>query len=144
MRTIAPPVGVISTEPYSLSRRTLVISTYDRHADAELADVSRDPAGLLLGAELVVPGGRQGLVEYGFVVAAVVASAGRGLEGEGVGGRRFLRRTATGSMPISWANRSTMRSMAAAASGRPAPRYAPTVDVLVTTDRMRTLTSSIA
>ena len=36
-------------------------------------------------------------------------------------------------MPISAANRSIARSIAAVASGRPAPRYAPTGVVLVTT-----------
>ena len=48
---------------------------------------------------------------------------------------RFLRRTSAGSMPISTANRSTARSMAAVASGRPAPRYATTLAVVVTKDR---------
>ena len=36
-------------------------------------------------------------------------------------------------MPISAANRSMARSTAAVASGRPAPRYAPTGVVFVTT-----------
>ncbi len=36
-------------------------------------------------------------------------------------------------MPISAANRSIARSIAAVASGRPAPRYAPTGVVVVTT-----------
>ena len=38
-------------------------------------------------------------------------------------------------MPISAANRSTARSIAAVASGRPAPRYAEIGVVLVTTTR---------
>ena len=47
---------------------------------------------------------------------------------------RFFRRTSAGRRPISAANRSMARSMAAVASGRPAPRYAPTGVVLVTTE----------
>ncbi len=38
-------------------------------------------------------------------------------------------------MAIAAANRSMARSIAAVASGRPAPRYAPTGVVVVTTDR---------
>ena len=49
-------------------------------------------------------------------------------------GTRLRRRTSAGSMPISAANRSTMRSMATAASGRPAPRKAVVEMVLVTTE----------
>ena len=49
------------------------------------------------------------------------------------GGTRFRRRTSTGSSPVSSANRSMARSIAATASGRPAPRYAATGVVLVTT-----------
>ena len=48
-------------------------------------------------------------------------------------GSRLRRRTSAGSMPISAANRSIARSITAVASGRPAPRYAPTGVVLVTT-----------
>jgi hypothetical protein len=51
------------------------------------------------------------------------------------GGSRLRRRTSAGSTPISAANRSIARSTAAVASGRPAPRYAPTGVVFVTTDR---------
>ena len=47
---------------------------------------------------------------------------------------RFLRRTSAGSISISAANRSMARSMAAAASGRPAPRNGRIGVVLVTTD----------
>ena len=50
-------------------------------------------------------------------------------------GRRLRRRTSTGSIPSSAANRSIARSTAAIASGRPAPRYAATGVVLVTTLR---------
>ncbi len=46
---------------------------------------------------------------------------------------RFTRRTSAGSIPISVANRSMARSIAAAASGRPAPRYAVVGVVFVTT-----------
>ena len=49
-------------------------------------------------------------------------------------GTRLRRRTSAGSMPISAAKRSTMRSMATAASGRPAPRKAVVETVLVTTE----------
>ena len=49
-------------------------------------------------------------------------------------GIRLIRRTSAGSMPISAANRSTMRSIATAASGRPAPRYAVIDAWLVTVD----------
>ena len=49
-------------------------------------------------------------------------------------GSRFFRRTSAGSTPAASANRSIARSIAAAASGRPAPRYAPTGVVLVTTE----------
>ena len=45
------------------------------------------------------------------------------------------RRTSAGSIPISAANRSIARSIAAVASGRPAPRYAPIGVVVVTTER---------
>jgi hypothetical protein len=48
-------------------------------------------------------------------------------------GMRFLRRTSAGSIPISAAKMSIMRSAAAVASGRPAPRYAVMGVVLVTT-----------
>jgi hypothetical protein len=49
-------------------------------------------------------------------------------------GTRFRRRTSAGSMPISRAKRSIPRSMAAVASGRPAPRYAAVGHVFVSTD----------
>ena len=47
---------------------------------------------------------------------------------------KFLRRTSAGSSPISAANASTARSIAWAASGRPAPRNAVVNDVFVTTE----------
>src|SRR4051794_11386499 len=60
------------------------------------------------------------------------------------GGIRLRRRTSTGSMPISAANRSIARSIAAAASGRPAPRYAPVGVVLVTNELLLHSTFGIA
>jgi hypothetical protein len=55
--------------------------------------------------------------------------------GKASGGTTFRRRTSAGSIPISAANRSTARSIAAAASGRPAPRYAEIGVVLVAAAR---------
>jgi hypothetical protein len=49
-------------------------------------------------------------------------------------GMRLMRRTSAGSMPISAAKRSTIRSIATAASGRPAPRYAVMDALFVTVD----------
>src|SRR5437667_8087517 len=46
------------------------------------------------------------------------------LNGNASDGMKFLRRTSAGSIPISSASRSMMRSISNAASGRPAPRYA--------------------
>jgi len=46
---------------------------------------------------------------------------------------RFRRRSSAGSMASSVASMSIARSIMAAASGRPAPRYAPNGVVLVTT-----------
>ena len=46
---------------------------------------------------------------------------------------KFLRRNSAGSIPISRAAVSTSRSMAYAASGRPAPLRASTATVCVTT-----------
>ena len=57
---------------------------------------------------------------------------------------KFLRRTSAGSSPISAAKRSRARSMACAASGRPAPRIEVVAVVLVTTERVSTSTSGIA
>jgi hypothetical protein len=54
--------------------------------------------------------------------------------GKRSGAMKLRRRTSAGSIPISAAKASTARSMAAAASGRPAPRYAPVGVVLVTTE----------
>ena len=48
---------------------------------------------------------------------------------------KFLRRTSAGSMPISAAKRSIVRSIACAASGRPAPRIVVIGVVFVTTER---------
>jgi hypothetical protein len=48
-----------------------------------------------------------------------------------------MRRTSAASMPISAAKMSMARSMAAVASGRPAPRYATVGVVLVITDVVR-------
>ena len=42
--------------------------------------------------------------------------------GKASGATKLARRTSVGSIPISTANRSMARSMAAVASGRPAPR----------------------
>ena len=47
-------------------------------------------------------------------------------------GTRLMRRTSAGSIPISSVYRSTMRSIATAASGRPAPRYAVVLTLFVT------------
>ena len=55
--------------------------------------------------------------------------------GSANGAMRLRRRTATGSSPTSAANRSIARSIAAVASGRPAPRYPDTGVVVVTTER---------
>ena len=96
-------------------------------------DVGRDPdaelhrvAGLtppgLLGPQRVVAGGRQGPVERARVVAAVVGGAGLGGVGEGVSGDQVAPPHLGRVEPISAANRSMARSMAALASGRPAPR----------------------
>ena len=57
---------------------------------------------------------------------------------------RLRRRTSAGSIPSSVANRSTARSIAAVASGRPAPRYAPTGGVVVTTTRAWASTKGMA
>ncbi len=51
---------------------------------------------------------------------------------------RFIRRTSTTSLPISAANMSIARSIAAVASGRPAPRYGTVGVVFVTTEVART------
>ncbi|CAB4999324.1 unannotated protein [freshwater metagenome] len=50
---------------------------------------------------------------------------------------RLMRRTSAASIPISAANMSMARSIAAVASGRPAPRYATVGVVFVTTDVVR-------
>ena len=60
------------------------------------------------------------------------------------GGIRFFRRTSTGSMPSSAAIRSIARSTSAVASGRPAPRYAATGVVFVTTLHPRDAIRGIA
>ena len=94
-----------------------------RDADAERDRIVRGPAARLLGSQcVVVRGGRDALERLG-VVADVVdrADAGRVAIDE-AGGTKLRRRTSAGSMPISAAKRSTMRSIATAASGRPAPR----------------------
>ena len=49
------------------------------------------------------------------------------------GWRKFTRRISAGSIPISAAATSSTRSMSCVASGRPAPRYAPTVVLFVST-----------
>jgi hypothetical protein len=54
-----------------------------------------------------------------------------GREAEGM---KLIRRTSTGSSPAERAKASMARSMAKAASGRPAPRYEPVGAVLVTTE----------
>ena len=92
-------------------------------ADAELQRVARCPAGRLLGAQLVVAGGLERPLERRGVVADVVRPCRRrwcrprGTSGSCCGGA-----PRPGRSPISAANRSTMRSIATAASGRPAPR----------------------
>ena len=55
------------------------------------------------------------------------------VNGKASGEMKFLRRTSAGSSPISAAKRSTARSIAWVASGRPAPRNGPTGVVFVTT-----------
>ena len=64
--------------------------------------------------------------------------------GKASAGMRLTRRTSAGSMPISAAKRSMARSMAAVASGRPAPRYATVGVVLVITDLLLNSTFGIA
>ena len=59
-------------------------------------------------------------------------------------GTKFLRRTSAGSSPISAAKRSSARSIACAASGRPAPRIEVVGVVFVTTDRPSTSTLGIS
>ena len=53
------------------------------------------------------------------------------------GSSRFFSRSAAGSMPSSAAATSITRSMCTFASGRPAPRYASVVMVLVNATRER-------
>ena len=57
---------------------------------------------------------------------------------------KFRRRTSAGSSPISTANRSSARSIACAASGRPAPRIEVVVVVFVTTETHDASTFGIA
>ena len=57
--------------------------------------------------------------------------------GNAPGSRKLRRRTSAGSISTSAANRSTARSMAEVASGRPAPRKAPLGVVVVGTDTAR-------
>ena len=59
-------------------------------------------------------------------------------------GMKFLRRTSIGSIPISAANRSIMRSSDCDASGRPAPRNVVTGVVFVRTPRPWTSIFGIA
>jgi hypothetical protein len=93
-----------------------------RDADAELHGVAPLAARGLLGAQGRVVGGVEDLVQRRRVVAGVVGGPARRLYGNASEGTRLRRRTSTGSMPISAANRSIARSIAAVASGRPAPR----------------------
>ncbi len=104
----------------ALQRRDLDV---DRHTDAELHRVAAAASRRLLGPQRRIVDSGEQLVEATVVVAAVVGGAGDGRERErDQDATRLRRRTSIGSMPISAANRSIARSMAAAASGRPAPR----------------------
>ncbi len=64
--------------------------------------------------------------------------------GNASGASRLRRRTSTGSRPAAAAKRSTARSIAHAASGRPAPRYADSGAVFVTTARATARTHGMA
>ena len=62
------------------------------------------------------------------------------MNGNDSGGMKLRRRSSLGSIPISAANTSTIRSIASVASGRPAPRYAPIGAVFVVTELVLTAT----
>ena len=66
------------------------------------------------------------------------------VNGNDSGGMKLRRRSSLGSIPISAANTSIIRSIASVASGRPAPRYAPMGAVLVVTELVLTDTLSMS
>ena len=137
-RAVTVPSSSISTEPNScVSTIGALISRYDDDADAHEHRGRRARGGPSARRAARRSRRARARASSAFVVlAACRTSAPRpvfGMYGNASGGMKFLRRISTGSMPSSSAAMSRMRSIRWIASGRPAPRYAATGVVFVTT-----------